>query len=257
MMVFQKYALFPHLTVRQNVASAAHVDDLLDRFGIAHLADARPRAVRRRAAACRARPRARARRASCSSTSRSPRSTRTPEPPCVRSCSGLLRTLGLPTLVVTHDFEDAASLADLVGVIVDGRIASSRPRPNSSPARRRVRRLADRREPPARDREPAAWRAHAARVRGHRLLDRRRRGAAAAIVYPWDVTLARGRPTTPRRTISAAVSSVDADRQPGARRRRAVTAEVTAESAERLGVARASGSSRRGRRLQRASSRSS
>ena len=40
--VFQDYALFPHLSVRANVAYAGPVGDLLDRFGIAHLADARP-----------------------------------------------------------------------------------------------------------------------------------------------------------------------------------------------------------------------
>ena len=34
----------------------------------------------------------------------------------------LLRELRLPTLLVTHDFEDAAALADRVGVIVEGRI---------------------------------------------------------------------------------------------------------------------------------------
>ena len=34
----------------------------------------------------------------------------------------LLAELQLPTLFVTHDFEDAAALADRVGVIVDGRI---------------------------------------------------------------------------------------------------------------------------------------
>ena len=34
----------------------------------------------------------------------------------------LLRELGLPTLLVTHDFEDAAVLAERVGVIVDGRL---------------------------------------------------------------------------------------------------------------------------------------
>jgi ABC-type sulfate/molybdate transport systems ATPase subunit len=32
----------------------------------------------------------------------------------------LLRGLGIPVLLVTHDFEDAAALADRVGVIVDG-----------------------------------------------------------------------------------------------------------------------------------------
>ena len=34
----------------------------------------------------------------------------------------LLASLQLPTILVTHDFEDAASLADRVGVIVDGRL---------------------------------------------------------------------------------------------------------------------------------------
>ena len=47
--VFQDYALFPHLSVRANVAYAGPVGDLLDRFGIAHLADARPRESRDRA----------------------------------------------------------------------------------------------------------------------------------------------------------------------------------------------------------------
>ena len=34
----------------------------------------------------------------------------------------LLREFGLPTLLVTHDYEDAAALADQVGVIVDGEL---------------------------------------------------------------------------------------------------------------------------------------
>ena len=34
----------------------------------------------------------------------------------------LLRELGLPTVLVTHDFEDASALADRIGVIVEGRI---------------------------------------------------------------------------------------------------------------------------------------
>jgi molybdate transport system ATP-binding protein len=35
---------------------------------------------------------------------------------------GLLRDLGLPVVLVSHDFDDAAALADQVGVIIDGRI---------------------------------------------------------------------------------------------------------------------------------------
>ena len=42
--MFQEYALFPHMTVRANVAfgGAARVDELLERFGIATLAGERP-----------------------------------------------------------------------------------------------------------------------------------------------------------------------------------------------------------------------
>jgi len=43
-LVFQEYALFPHLTVRQNVAYSQNgrVDELLERFRISHLAKERP-----------------------------------------------------------------------------------------------------------------------------------------------------------------------------------------------------------------------
>jgi ABC-type sulfate/molybdate transport systems ATPase subunit len=43
-LVFQEYALFPHLSVRGNVAYGGRerVDELLERFHIAHLAEVRP-----------------------------------------------------------------------------------------------------------------------------------------------------------------------------------------------------------------------
>ena len=44
----------------------------------------------------------------------------------------LLREFGLPTLLVTHDYEDAASLADKVGVIIDGRLRQFAPPQSSS-----------------------------------------------------------------------------------------------------------------------------
>ena len=122
-LVFQEYALFPHLTVRANVAYGGRerVDELLERFRISHLAKARPaRALRRRAAAGRARPRARAR----------PGVLLLDEPLAALDAhtkagvrvelQELLRDLALPTLIVTHDYEDAAALAGTVGVIVDG-----------------------------------------------------------------------------------------------------------------------------------------
>ena len=124
-LVFQEYALFPHMTVRQNVAYAgrARVDEYLERFRISHLAGARPGELsggeRQRVALARA-------------LARDPGVLLLDEPlsaldahtkVAVRGeLQELLREFGLPTLLVTHDYEDAASLADEVGVIVDGRL---------------------------------------------------------------------------------------------------------------------------------------
>ncbi len=124
-LVFQEYALFPHLSVRRNVAfggaSPTEVDELLERFGIAQLAAARPDAIsggeRQRVALARA-------------LARRPRVLLLDEPlsaldahtrGAVRAeLRELLAGLGLPVVLVTHDFEDAATLADRVGVLVGG-----------------------------------------------------------------------------------------------------------------------------------------
>jgi molybdate transport system ATP-binding protein len=124
-LVFQEYALFPHMTVRRNVAygGARRVDELLARLGLERLANARPGALsggeRQRVALARA-------------LSRDPRVLLLDEPlsaldahtkAAVRAeLRELLRELRLPTLLVTHDFEDAAVLAERVGVIVDGKL---------------------------------------------------------------------------------------------------------------------------------------
>ena len=123
--VFQDYALFPHMTVEQNVAygGRARSAELLDRFRIAHLARARPRELsggeRQRVGLARA-------------LARDPDVLLLDEPlsaldPHTRTAlrlelKELLAELDLPVLLVTHDFQDAAVLADRVAALADGRI---------------------------------------------------------------------------------------------------------------------------------------
>ena len=124
-LVFQDYALFPHMTVRKNVeyARKRRAGELLERFGIAALADVRPPQLsggeRQRVALARA-------------LAREPRVLLLDEPisaldahtkVSVRAeLHELLAGLEIPSLLVTHDFEDAAALADRVSVIVEGRL---------------------------------------------------------------------------------------------------------------------------------------
>jgi molybdate transport system ATP-binding protein len=125
--VFQEYALFPHLDVLGNVAFGARdrraAGELLEQLQIGALAHARISDIsggeRQRVALARA-------------LAREPDVLLLDEPlsaldmhtrAIVRSeLHDLLVGLGLPTILVTHDFEDAATLADRVGVLVDGRI---------------------------------------------------------------------------------------------------------------------------------------
>ena len=131
--VFQDYALFPHLSAWQNVAYALRgvsraerrkrALDLLERFGLAHRADARPRTLsggeRQRVAVARA-------------LARRPEVLLLDEPlsaldartraDAARELGALLRESEAPALLVTHDFAEAAQLGDRVGVIDRGRV---------------------------------------------------------------------------------------------------------------------------------------
>lgn len=121
----QDYALFPHLDVAGNVRYASRRErlDLLARVGIEHLAHVSPRELsggeRQRVALARA-------------LAREPAVLLLDEPfaaldPITRveirdQLADLLATLGLPTLIVTHSFEDAVALADRVGVLDAGQL---------------------------------------------------------------------------------------------------------------------------------------
>lgn len=124
-MVFQEYALFPHMSVRDNVGYGGRdrVDELLDRLAIAHLGPASVQEIsggeRQRVALARA-------------LARDPEVLLLDEPlaaldthtrAAVRAeLADVLGDLGLPTILVTHDFADAAALASDVAVVVDGQI---------------------------------------------------------------------------------------------------------------------------------------
>jgi ABC-type sulfate/molybdate transport systems ATPase subunit len=113
------------MTVRANVAfgGAARTDELLERMRIGHLAGARPRELsggeRQRVALARA-------------LARDPGVLLLDEPmaaldPHTREgvrgeLRALLAELGLPTLLVTHSFGDAAALAGRVAVLESGRL---------------------------------------------------------------------------------------------------------------------------------------
>ena len=135
-MVFQDYALWPHLTVAGNVAfplemagvgrsdRASRVAAALDRVGLAAMAARRPSALsggqQQRVAIARAivgEPRIVLFDEPLSNLDRELRET------MVAELGGLIRGLGLTAVYVTHDQSEALTLADRVAVMAAGRIA--------------------------------------------------------------------------------------------------------------------------------------
>lgn len=255
-LVFQEGALFPHLTVAGNVAyglrgralrrqRGIRVRKMLERFGVDHLAGARTTLLsggeRQRVALARA-------------VAADPAVLLLDEPvaaldPATRTAVATelgahMRELGLPAILVSHDFADVVGLSDRIAVMEAGHIvqegtASELLQAPASPfvaAFTGVNYFSG----------VAARRGHVTEVRSAAgearfLSTDELEGAVGAVVPPWDVALSRGplggsalntldgpvvRVLTVGNRVRVTIGS-----------RPAVVAEITEDSARRLGVA--------------------
>ena len=237
--VFQDYALFPHLTVAENVRFGGNGDGLLERLSIATLADAKPAELsggeRQRVALARA-------------LARNPRVLLLDEPlaaldahtrASVRAeLRALLHDLDLPALLVTHDYADAAALADRVGVLVEGRLVQlGRPDELSAePANPFVADFTGVNLLVGTARGRADGLTEVELADGTRLLSTdRAEGSVGAVVYPWEIALSLEPPEdSALNHLRAPIASLVPLGNRVRVRLGGVTAEVTASSAERL-----------------------
>jgi molybdate transport system ATP-binding protein len=242
-LVFQEYALFPHLTVEQNVAygGRARARELVERLGLDALAHVRPGYLsggeRQRVALARA-------------LARDPKVLLLDEPLAAldaQTRTGVrgelrdhLRALRLPTVLVTHDYADAAALADRIAVMVAGRIVQIATPAEliATPASTFVADFTGGNLLPGRARAGRDGLTEVVLADGTRLFSTdSAEGDVGVVVYPWEIALARSTPAdSTQNHVRAAVLSL----VPVGNRVRVcvgpVTAEVTAASAEQLGL---------------------
>jgi molybdate transport system ATP-binding protein len=242
-LVFQDFALFPHLNVAENVGFAGRrrVGELLERFGIGHLAGARPRELsggeRQRVALARA-------------LAREPKVLLLDEPTAALDAHtraavrlelrDLLHEVAIPTLLVTHDFEDAAALAMRVGVLVEGRLVQvgSATELVAAPADPFVASFTGGNLISGTARRGAGGLTEVALDAGGLLYSTDSlAGRVGAVVHPWEIAVAR---ETPADSALNHVMAPIASLVPSGNRVRVrigpLTAELTAASVERLAL---------------------
>jgi molybdate transport system ATP-binding protein len=242
--VFQDYALFPHLSVRKNVAfgGVERVDELLERFAIEQLAGSRPAEIsggeRQRVALARALARGPAVLLLDEPLSALDAHTRN----AVRAeLQELLREVRLPTLLVTHDFEDAAALADRIGVVLDGKLLQMGTAAELvlEPADPFVASLTGSVLLPGRARAGPDGLTEVELDDGTLVYSAERGvGRVGVVVHPWEITLARSAPTdSARNHLRAPIAAVVPDGDRVRVRVGPLTAEITAAAARELELA--------------------
>jgi molybdate transport system ATP-binding protein len=242
-LVFQDYALFPHLTVHQNVAygGKTRAAELLERFGLAPLAHVRPGELsggeRQRVALARA-------------LARQPSVLLLDEPLSALDAHTRmkiraelhehLREAALPTLIVTHDYADAAALADRVAVLVEGRLAQVATPAEllARPASTFVADFTGANLLHGHARDGAAGLTEVVLEDGTTLVSvDPARGAVGVVIHPWDVVVGRELPSdSAQNHVAGPVVSL----APVGNRVRVrvgpLTAELTAASVDRLAL---------------------
>lgn len=224
--VFQDYALFGHMPVWRNVAyplrgvggdeRRRRAIELLSRFGLESHADERPRTLsggeRQRVALARA-------------LAVEPSALLLDEPLAAldartrvhasRELARTIRDAAVPTILVTHDFEEAATLADEIAVIDAGRVVQ-RAAPGELASRPAVAFVADLIGSVVLTGTAVARAGGGTEValEGGGIVastDEGLTGPAAASVHPWEITLEPAfaeAPSSARNRVAARVASI-------------------------------------------------